>query len=1001
MEILSKAADVGRSFARNINTVFSCRRSICVIIENGTDVPLSVSDDPYGRPEISFTELPANHAGVVRFDDSAGDALGGLQLAVGSEFFVFGVCNTAMGQSFNMDVHKTKSRNAASYYKAMPSGFMGSESHKVAYVQGEEVGAAVTSVYIGTEIAVSVLLSPIFDGRIRRSFSRPGHAAFGPRFALRGASSARYLGLAEWCLTSDSPTTLGSAVFLMELEAAQDAMMDLSIADRLFSLDSLIHGFLINDVACIKPGCLKGVLDTWRSKVMPCLASDPTAQDPVYELYSMLRRDFTKMSQEQELDQKNLDLQAARCESHADASMVVLRTAALQCAAHLEEALVCAVQADRIDCVLDDGTPCARNGKRQSEAKMDYNSAQLYKHMSVKNEEHRADQKDVTKVKSSAAWEELVPHLVRCCISDASMFTLKRKKVLATLMSGLSSAEARASVAHYCKWVPCMMRTYECASEVLGNPAAHLFRKVQSSSKRQSRCCAFPCRRSNSKVPGHKPKNVSFVSEREEEITSRVTDIYRQADLSWEAFGSEVFDDLEDEAIVCVDATQVLQSLGRGSSAYIRMQTNSKSGEFFYFSSDRRFLVKTVSEKESMLLLSMLPAYRKHLRRLPRSLIVRYAGLFRMKISDVATVYFTVMANVWDTAYQVQETYDVKGSMHNRKKKEGESTGKDLDWISDGKRLDVPSTVLAEACALHEEDSRFLEEFQVMDYSVLIGIHKCEKQPSGTEFKAGWRDPDRGIMASSGGAIYFVGIIDFLISYHTMKKAEHLIHAIKGHGEDASCVDPHTYAKRQVRFVRDCVLTLNPPLSQPNNLMKAPAQSGEQVLGTRGAIIVSELHAFDLRNADVLGTSDPYIQASLGLQFLRSEVRWNTLNPCWSCVFNIPVDEVHMNMDLELQIWDEDNKALQGSADFLGLFQVPVTQLKFEGIVTLTKAQLSKASTGKMSARIQYIERESEPELPTVDDTTSAKEGALAQEETVGEARQTLWFDGVESILSI
>ena len=91
------------------------------------------------------------------------------------------------------------------------------------------------------------------------------------------------------------------------------------------------------------------------------------------------------------------------------------------------------------------------------------------------------------------------------------------------------------------------------------------------------------------------------------------------------------------------------------------MPTNSKSGELFLFSSDRQFIIKTLSGKEPldwfgfpgpcsletasiknetqnprlMLLARMMPAYFDHIQHWPRSLIVRYAGSFTAGRSSV------------------------------------------------------------------------------------------------------------------------------------------------------------------------------------------------------------------------------------------------------------------------------------------------------------------------------------------------------------------------------
>merc|ERR1712176_1189396 len=120
---------------------------------------------------------------------------------------------------------------------------------------------------------------------------------------------------------------------------------------------------------------------------------------------------------------------------------------------------------------------------------------------------------------------------------------------------------------------------------------------------------------------------------------------------------------------------------GDSSPPYKPLSTNSKSGEYFFLSSNGQYLIKTISEKEYNTLVRLMPAYQYHLRRLPQSLIVRFAGLFRAAVPGTIDTYFMVMQSVFDPAFKLDDKYDMKGSLHKRKKKEGESVGKDEDWL--------------------------------------------------------------------------------------------------------------------------------------------------------------------------------------------------------------------------------------------------------------------------------------------------------------------------------
>jgi len=95
----------------------------------------------------------------------------------------------------------------------------------------------------------------------------------------------------------------------------------------------------------------------------------------------------------------------------------------------------------------------------------------------------------------------------------------------------------------------------------------------------------------------------------------------------------------------------------------------------------------------------MLPGYQGHLQIEQESLIVRYAGFFRLDLDGIGKKYFSIMANIFDPAVAIHSTFDVKGSMFKRKKKEGEKTGKDEDWVSSAQSLSVSEDVCSRLCA--------------------------------------------------------------------------------------------------------------------------------------------------------------------------------------------------------------------------------------------------------------------------------------------------------------
>jgi len=373
----------------------------------------------------------------------------------------------------------------------------------------------------------------------------------------------------------------------------------------------------------------------------------------------------------------------------------------------------------------------------------------------------------------------------------------------------------------------------------------------------------------------------------------------------FEVFCSELFHTLEEET----SASSVLESLGETSGDYKSLSTNSKSGEFFFLSRDRKFLIKTVSEAEGRLLFRMLPEYQDHIHSSPMSLIVRFAGLYRVEIAKGSWKYFLLMKSVFDPSCEIHAHYDLKGSLYHRKKKAGESCGKDEDWIKAKLLVQVPEQRRRQMLEAHEADVEFLKRHRVMDYSVLVGIHYPDRA------KTPAKGQHAGVAAANGKEFYFLGLIDFLIHFGLRKQAEHLLRAAQGHGHDTSCVDPADYAARQAQFLRSSIF----PQRQPD-------------LGTAGLLKVQVISARNLRNADIIGASDPYVTITVGLQSVKTPVIQDNLNPVWNCTLQLPVNHNHFAQDVIFSVWDEDTvRTAQGSDDFLGRLRIPMAQILQRG----------------------------------------------------------------------
>ncbi|KAF7317027.1 Phosphatidylinositol phosphate kinase PIPK5 [Mycena chlorophos] len=183
-------------------------------------------------------------------------------------------------------------------------------------------------------------------------------------------------------------------------------------------------------------------------------------------------------------------------------------------------------------------------------------------------------------------------------------------------------------------------------------------------------------------------------------------------DFKFKDYAPWVFRELREDYFH-LDPADYLLSL---TSKYILSELGSpgKSGSFFYFSRDYRFIIKTIRHSEHKFLLSILREYHDHL---PRG----------------RKIHFVIMNNLFPPHRDIHETFDLKGSTVGREYPELKAEAnpravlKDLNWINRGKMLELGPEKRALLTEQLRRDAEFLRKISVMDYSLLIGIHKMER----------------------------------------------------------------------------------------------------------------------------------------------------------------------------------------------------------------------------------------------------------------------------------
>jgi hypothetical protein len=100
-------------------------------------------------------------------------------------------------------------------------------------------------------------------------------------------------------------------------------------------------------------------------------------------------------------------------------------------------------------------------------------------------------------------------------------------------------------------------------------------------------------------------------------------------------------------------------------------ESQGKSGSFFFFSHDSRFIIKTMTPQELDTFKAMFKDYFDYLMYAnPKSMLARIYGIFTVHLEDIVPIHLILMKNTlqWVTGSKdnVDCVFDLKGSLHGR-----------------------------------------------------------------------------------------------------------------------------------------------------------------------------------------------------------------------------------------------------------------------------------------------------------------------------------------------
>ena len=116
-------------------------------------------------------------------------------------------------------------------------------------------------------------------------------------------------------------------------------------------------------------------------------------------------------------------------------------------------------------------------------------------------------------------------------------------------------------------------------------------------------------------------------------------------------------------------------------------EASGASGSFFFFSHDKLFIIKTMTEVEKVFFIKHFATqYFEYLKQYPSSFLARIYGVYTIKMSGHSEVHLMLMAHTIQIKSQesIERIFDIKGSKvkrHVKPQNKRTQTLKDVNFI--------------------------------------------------------------------------------------------------------------------------------------------------------------------------------------------------------------------------------------------------------------------------------------------------------------------------------
>jgi len=281
---------------------------------------------------------------------------------------------------------------------------------------------------------------------------------------------------------------------------------------------------------------------------------------------------------------------------------------------------------------------------------------------------------------------------------------------------------------------------------------------------------------------------------------------------------------IQESLDLTTNSEQILDASGPGGG---------KSGEFFFFSKDKKLIIKTIPDVEMNEVGKMLEKYEQHFKENPDSLIAKLYGAYTFASTEIGEKFnLIIMKNLNGIPSKyVEKAYDMKGSRYDRELLKGKPgydkdfvagrCMKDLDFEKIERKLFIRPELKQQFLNQIDNDSLFFKKVKLIDYSIMVfvidkGQYRRDMEELAKNSDGSKVPNDRFVAKNKLGVLenteepgieYHVGIVDYLQPYTWGKFFEKVTKKVtKGNiNLDTSSQDPKYYSERFIRFMHKIV----------------------------------------------------------------------------------------------------------------------------------------------------------------------------------------------------